>query len=155
MPQQINQYGISQQNANQFSQMQPNYMQPQPGQLPMSQPFSNTISNSIVWTETEEEGKNWMVGPNNRVFIFVGDNKVLYIKEKNSDGRPLKTEIYDLTKRQVIEEGESIDLSGYVRKEDVQSMIDDAVNKALAENNRNIQNNRNNYRKHPNGGNEQ
>lgn len=117
-----------------------------PAQInPVAQAFTNTISNSIVWVETEDEAKTWMVGPNNRVFVFVGDNKTLYIKEKNSDGRPLKTEIYDLDKRKVIEEG-TPDLSGYVKKEDVQSMIDAAVSKALSESNknrnRNFQNNR-------------
>ena len=59
----------------------------------------------------------------------------VYFKEKNADGRPLKTEIYDLDKRQVIEEGYSIDLSGYVKKEDVSKMISDAVAAALAEKN--------------------
>lgn len=127
---------------------------PNPAQMsPATQAFSSTISNSIVWVETEDEAKTWMVGPNNRVFVFVGDNKVLYVKEKNSDGRPLKTEIYDLDKRQTIEEGTSVDLSGYVKKDDVQSMIDAAVAKALAESNknrnRNFQN-RKNYNR--NGG---
>lgn len=122
-----------------------------------NQPFTNTITNSIVWVETEEEGKTWMVGPNNRVFIFIGDNKSLYIKEKNSDGRPLKTEIYDLNKRQVIEEGASVDLSGYVRKDDVSKMISEAVAAALAENEKNRrnyrnQNHRNSYNR--NGGEE-
>lgn len=115
----------------------------------------NAILNSIVWTETEEEAKTWMVGPNNRVFVFVGNNEVLYIKEKNSDGRPLKTEIYDLNKRQIIEEGGSIDLTGYVKKDDVQSMIDAAVAKALAESNKNRNRNFQNHRNfNRNGGNE-
>lgn len=144
---QINPMGISQQNANQFMAVPQNYGAASPVNNGQGQPFVNTISNSIVWTETEDEAKNWMVGPNNRVFVFVGDNKTLYIKEKNSDGRPLKTEIYDLNKRQVIEEGNPIDLSGYVKIDDVQSMIDNAVQKALSENrrnnNRNFQNRRN------------
>lgn len=123
---------------------------------PVNQMFSNTISNSIVWVETEDEAKTWMVGPNNRVFVFVGDNQTLYVKEKNSDGRPLKTEIYDLNKRQTIEEGTSVDLTNYVKKDDVQSMIDAAVAKALAENNKN-KNFKNNYRNknYRNGGNEE
>lgn len=120
-----------------------------------NQPFTNSIVNSIVWVETEEEAKTWMVGPNNRVFVFVGDNQVLYVKEKNSDGRPLKTEIYDLTKRQVIEGGDSVDLNEYVRKEDVSKMISDAVAAAMAErdNQRRYYKNQNgrNYR---NGGND-
>jgi hypothetical protein len=126
-----------------------------PNPVPMSpanQAFSNTISNSIVWVETEDEAKNWMVGPNNRVFVFVGDNEILYVKEKNSDGRPLKTEIYDLNKRQVIEEGSQVDLSGYVKKEDVQAMIDAAVSRAVSESrnkNKNFQNHKNSNR---NGG---
>lgn len=120
-----------------------------------NQPFTNSIVNSIVWVETEEEAKTWMVGPNNRVFVFVGDNQVLYVKEKNSDGRPLKTEIYDLTKRQIIEGGDSVDLNEYVRKEDVSKMISDAVAAAMAErdNQRRYYKNQNgrNYR---NGGND-
>lgn len=99
---------------------------------PANQVFTNQIQNSIVWVETEEEAKTWMVGPNNRVFIFVKDNEVLYIKEKNSDGRPLKTEIYDLSKRQIIDNNTSIDLGNYVKKEDVQKMIDAAVAKAIS-----------------------
>ena len=148
------QYNAYQQQSS-FNQLPQQIGQPMPPvQAPLSQAIPNTISNSIVWVETEDEARNWMVGPNNRVFVFVGDNKILYIKEKNSDGRPLKTEVYDLDKRQTIEEGASVDLTGYVRKEDVQSMIDDAVNKALGENrrNKNYQNHRNFNR---NGGNEQ
>ena len=128
-----------------------------PNPVQMNSPTQpNAILNSIVWTETEEEAKTWMVGPNNRVFVFVGNNEVLYIKEKNSDGRPLKTEIYDLNKRQIIEEGGSVDLSGYVKKDDVQSMIDAAVAKALAENNKNRNRNFQNHRNfNRNGGNEE
>lgn len=99
---------------------------------PANQVFTNQIQNSIVWVETEEEAKTWMVGPNNRVFIFVKDNEVLYIKEKNSDGRPLKTEIYDLSKRQILDNNTSIDLGNYVKKDDVQKMIDAAVAKAIS-----------------------
>lgn len=125
---------------------------PNPVQMsPANQVFSNTITNSIVWVETEDEAKNWMVGPNNRVFIFVGDNIALYVKEKNSDGRPLKTEIYDLDKRQIFEEGSQVDLSGYVKKEDVQAMIDGAVSKALSEA-RNKNNNFQNHRKNRSNG---
>ena len=127
---------------------------PNPIQMaPATQAFSNAISNSIVWVETEDEAKTWMVGPNNRVFVFVGDNKVLYVKEKNSDGRPLKTEIYDLDKRPTIEEGTSVDLTGYVKKDDVQAMLDAAVAKAVAESNKNRNKNfqnRKNYNR--NGG---
>lgn len=99
---------------------------------PANQAFLNQIQNSIVWVETEEEAKTWMVGPNNRVFIFVKDNEVLYIKKKDSDGRPLKTEIYDLSKRQTLDDSTSIDLGNYVKKDDVQKMIDSAVEKALS-----------------------
>lgn len=143
------------QPQNSLNQTFPQISQPMPPvQAPLNPAIPNTITNSIVWVEKEDEGKNWMVGPNNRVFIFVGDNEVLYIKEKNSDGRPLKTEVYDLSKRQVIEEGTPVDLTGYVRKDDVQAMIDDAVNKALNENrrNKNYQNHRNFNR---NGGDDQ
>ena len=150
----MNQYNTQLPNNYNFntspSSAVPNYNTMQPA---TNQPFTNTITNSIVWVETEEEAKTWMVGPNNRVFVFVGDNLSLYVKEKNSDGRPLKTEIYDLTKRQVIEEGESVDLSKYVKKEDVSKMIEEAVASALEENRRknyrNNQNRRNSYR---NGG---
>lgn len=150
----MNQYNTQLPNNYSFntspSSAVPNYNTMQPA---TNQPFTNTITNSIVWVETEEEAKTWMVGPNNRVFVFVGDNLSLYVKEKNSDGRPLKTEIYDLTKRQVIEEGESVDLSKYVKKEDVSKMIEEAVSSALEENRRknyrNNQNRRNSYR---NGG---
>ena len=100
----MNQYNTQLPNNYSFntspSSAVPNYNTMQPA---TNQPFTNTITNSIVWVETEEEAKTWMVGPNNRVFVFVGDNLSLYVKEKNSDGRPLKTEIYYLTKRQVIE----------------------------------------------------
>lgn len=99
---------------------------------PANQAYINQIQNSIVWVETEEEAKTWMVGPNNRVFIFVKDNEVLYIKKKDADGRPLKTEIYDLSKRQILDDGASIDLGNYVKKEDVSKMIDAAVEKAIS-----------------------
>lgn len=148
----INQYGN--QVYSSIGQNGPSIgVNPNPIQMaPANQAFTNTISNSIVWVETEDEAKTWMVGPNNRVFAFVGNNDVLYVKEKNSDGRPLKTEIYDLSKRQVVDDSQ-VDLSGYVKKEDVQSMIDAAVAKAVSEtrnkNNKNFQNHRNNNR---NGG---
>lgn len=142
-------------------QMNPYQQNPQSYSTPQqatNQPFTNSIMNSIVWVETEEEAKTWMVGPNNRVFVFVGDNQVLYVKEKNSDGRPLKTEIYDLTKRQVIEGGDTVDLKDYVRKEDVSKMISDAVAAAMAERDNQSQRryyNRNqNGRNYRNGGNE-
>ena len=156
----INQYGnqyYQQQGQNQNGPSSP--VGPYSGQnqiSPLNQVFSNTITNSIVWVETEDEAKTWMVGPNNRVFIFVGDNEVLYVKEKNSDGRPLKTEIYDLSKRQMVEEGLGIELKEYVRKEDVQKMIDEAVAKATEnqrnKNGRNFQNHSKNYKNNRDGG---
>lgn len=146
------------QMGQQSNPYQPNPQSYSTPQQATNQPFTNSIMNSIVWVETEEEAKTWMVGPNNRVFVFVGDNQVLYVKEKNSDGRPLKTEIYDLTKRQVIEGGDTVDLKDYVRKEDVSKMISDAVAAAMAERDNQSQRryyNRNqNGRNYRNGGNE-
>ena len=125
--------------ANQFNNQ---YVPNATTQLPTA------ITNTIVWVETEDEAKNWMVAPNNRVFIFVGDNNALYVKEKNSDGRPLKTEIYDLERRNIIEESSQVDLTNYVRKDDVALMIEDAVNRALKQNKRRYYN----KRKTPNEG---
>lgn len=60
-----------------------------------------------------------------------GDSPVMFIKSADSLGRARAPEIYDLVKRNSQIQQPQIDMSQYVKRSDLESMVQEMVNKAL------------------------
>ena len=102
-------------------------------QMQPQQP-SNTAG--FVWVQGEAAAKAYPVAPGNSVLLMDSEAPVLYMKSTDASGRPLPMETYDLVKRENIVAQQpvkqpQIDLSEYVKMSDLETMVNDLVNKAL------------------------
>ena len=108
------------------------------------QPVQNnqpTGNQGFVWVQGEAGAKAYPVAAGNSVLLMDSESPVLYMKSTDISGRPLPIETYDLVKREerpVIPQAPvqqvqqpPIDLSQYVKKDDLESMVQEFVNKAL------------------------
>ena len=156
----MNQYSQAQMPVQNYQQptnvsYAPNYGQIQP-QMNYSQGNSAT---GINWVQGRAGANSFYVAPGQSALLMDSEDSVLYVKSVDMTGRPLPLEVYELVKRDsvidapqisqkaqynqsgnnvpnVMSSGASephVDLSEYVKKSDVEKMIADAVNKALAE----------------------
>lgn len=107
-------------------------VQAQPYQQP--QPSTN---NGFVWVQGEAGAKAYPVGSGNTVLLMDSENPVLYIKSTDNSGRPFPMETYDLVKRENSPGGnfekQSVDLSAYVKKTEINEMLESMVQKAVDE----------------------
>lgn len=92
-------------------------------------------SANFIWVQGEAAAKSYPVAPGGSVLLMDSENPVLYAKSVDTNGRPLPLEIYDLVKREEAQkaESESVDLSSYVTKDELASMISKEVEKAISE----------------------
>ena len=102
-------------------------------QVPQApQPMSNTMVLYLTHGPSGEVATA-QVSPGNRLLFMDLDNPVVYAKATDLSGQPLPLEIYDLVKRedQKVSQTPQIDLSEYVKKSDLETMVSTLVNKAL------------------------
>ncbi len=95
----------------------------------------------FVWVQGEAGAKAYPVAAGNSVLLMDSENPVLYMKSTDISGRPLPIETYDLVKREerpVIPQAPvqqaqqpQIDMSQYVTINDLESKVEELVNKAL------------------------
>lgn len=88
-------------------------------------------ASSFVWVQGEAGAKAYPVAAGNRVALFDSENPVVYIKATDAYGKPAEMEVYDLVKRNIVEESptEAVD---FVKREEIESMVRSEVEKALA-----------------------
>ena len=100
---------------------------------PVLTPTPPTPSSSFVWVQGEAGAKSYPVAPGNRVALFDSENPVVYIKSTDSTGRPSNMEIYDLVKRteQTNATTETVDLSSYVTRDEIESILSALVSKEV------------------------
>ena len=131
-------YGTTPLNWN---PVQPQYYQNQPQTM---QPLQNqqSASNGFVWVQGEAGAKAYPVAAGNSVLLMDSENPVLYMKSTDSSGKPLPIEIYDLVKREPVsyqpipqapvqQKMPDIDLSNYVKNEDLEAKVMELIDKAL------------------------
>ena len=95
----------------------------------------------FVWVQGEAGAKAYPVAAGNSVLLMDSESPVLYMKSTDISGRPLPIETYDLVKREerpVIPQAPAqqvqqpqIDLSQYVKMSDLETKVEELVNKAL------------------------
>lgn len=123
-----------------------NYNTAVPMQQPMyQQPNQNQNMNSntgFVWVQGEAGAKAYPVAAGNSVLLMDSEAPVLYMKSTDSSGRPLPIETYDLVKREPVsyqqipqapvqQKMPDIDLSNYVKNEDLEAKVMELIDKAL------------------------
>lgn len=150
----MNQYSQAQMPVQNY-QMTPQ----QQVQMPMQNYSQSPSSTGINWVQGRAGANGFYVAPGQSALLMDSEESVLYVKSVDMTGRPLPLEVYDLVKRDSVIDApqisqkaqynqsgnnlpnvqssmaseQHVDLSEYVKKSDVEKMIADAVNKALAE----------------------
>lgn len=124
-------YNNSYNNPDYYSQMQQQLQQQQAQLQQMQHQYQRTI---IDFIQGEAAGDVYPVNNGQKVILFDIDNPYLYQKERDTNG------VLTKKKFRLIEEKEPepvktepIDLTKYVKVEDVDQMIADAVDKKMAE----------------------
>ena len=106
---------------------------PMPQQIQYQQPSNN---GGFVWVQGEAAAKAYPVAAGNSVLLMDSEAPILYMKSTDVSGRPLPMETYDLVKRENVVAQQQpkqpqIDLSEYVKMSELESVVNDLVNKAL------------------------
>lgn len=97
-------------------------------------------NNSIVWVQGEEGAKAYPIAPGNTVLLMDSESPVIYLKRADLSGRPMQMEIYDMVRRdpnQTSNNEQMIDLSGYVKMEELDNLIEEKVKKFINKNKQN------------------
>lgn len=97
-------------------------------------------NNSIVWVQGEEGAKAYPIAPGNTVLLMDSESPVIYLKRADLSGRPMQMEIYDMVRRdpdQTPNNEQMIDLSGYVKMEELDNLIEEKVKKFINKNKQN------------------
>lgn len=99
---------------------------------PVGQPMTNNQSSSFVWVQGEAGAKAYPVAAGNRVALFDSENPVVYLKATDAYGKPQDMEVYDLVKRQVVEEVKE-PLKEFLTKDEIGKLVKAEVDKAISE----------------------
>jgi hypothetical protein len=105
------------------------------------------------WVQGEPAARAYNTAPGMLTLLMDSDQPVLYVKMTDQSGRPQPLEVYDLVKRETYQQQipqwsgnnqtqkEYIqqDLSEYVKKDELQQMVSDAVVKAMQNQNGSMQ----------------
>ena len=99
----------------------PNYTNPIQPTIPTTTPTTTptyTNGGNLYFVGSEDEAKNWIVGPNQTVYLLDRNNARLYIKtvEKNGMAEPL--EVFTLGSQEIKEEP----TVEYATKEDLEKV---------------------------------
>lgn len=115
---------------------QPQYYQNYTGYQPYPQPViqqpSQTIQNQIlVWVQSEEEAIKYPLSTGQSIFLMNQNADYLYMKSVDQLGKTtfIKKKLIDETERKASEN--EIDLSEYMRREDVENLINEVIQKEV------------------------
>ena len=115
---------------------QPQYYQSYAGYQPYPQTViqqpTQTIQNQIlVWVQSEEEAVKYPLTTGQSIFLMNQNENYLYMKSVDQLGKTtfIKKKLLDETERNTNEK--EIDLTPYIRKEEVEVMIRDIIQKEV------------------------
>ena len=97
-------------------------------------PSTYSPSLTMFWVNGESEAYSFPVSPGQSILMMDRNSMTIYSKSLDASGT-VSFEIHDLVKREPAPVPEPVDLSGYVKADDLDSIIDKAVNKALSKRN--------------------
>ena len=113
---------------NYQSYYQPYMAYQQPIQQPIQQ--QQTPSNQILaWVQSEEEARNFPLTTGQSIFLMNQNDNYIYMKSVDQLGKT------SFLKKRLVDESDNqesnIDLSGYIRKEEIDNIIMDIVQKEV------------------------
>ena len=111
--------------VNTYATQQQAFVQPQYQQ-------QYQLNSGFQWVQGEAAAKAYHVEPGQTILLMDSDNPVLYYKSTDSSGRPIPMIVYDLVERKQsatdsVEEKMNIDLSEYIRRDEIEEIILNAV----------------------------
>ena len=111
--------------VNAYATQQQAFVQPQYQQ-------QYQLNSGFQWVQGEAAAKAYHVEPGQTILLMDSDNPVLYYKSTDSSGRPIPMIVYDLVERKQsatdsVEEKMNIDLSEYIRRDEIEEIILNAV----------------------------
>lgn len=114
-------------NTQAYPQYYPNYYQ-QP--MPVVQQPAQTIQNQVlVWVQNEEEANKFPLSAGQSIFLMDQHDNYLYMKSVDQLGKTT------FIKKRLIDESDTqepkIDLSGYIRKEELEAMITEMIQREV------------------------
>lgn len=116
----------------------------QPVQNYGMQPYQSApqqIQTSMAFVNGSIEGRAYPVAPGNRVYLFDTDGRTFYVKGVDFNGMPLPFKTYDYTEtveQQLPMQSQSydgqptVDMSNYIRRDEVENMIAQEVERRMA-----------------------
>ncbi len=107
----------------------PNY-QPYPQPMPVYQQPVQTVQNQILtWVKDEKEAHDYPLSAGQSIFLMNQAEDYLYAKTCDQLGKTT------FIKKRLIDESDNqenkIDLSGYIRKEELEAMITDMIQREV------------------------
>lgn len=112
---------------------QPQYYQNftgyQPYPQPVAQPPAQIQNQILTWVQSEEEGIKYPLSAGQSIFLMNQNENYLYMKSVDQLGKTT------FIKKRLIDETDNkepaIDLSEYIRKDDVETIIRDIIQKEV------------------------
>lgn len=107
-------------------QAYPQYYQQYPQPVQYVQPMQNQI---LAWVQSEEEAYKFPLSAGQSIFLMNQNENYLYMKAVDQLGKTT------FIKKRLIDESDNqepkVDLSGYIRKEELDSMITDIIQREV------------------------
>lgn len=123
-------------NQTPVAPYQQSYSMTVPTQTP--QPTSMNIQpNTFVWVSGEQAARSYPIAPGATVLMMDSEAQTFYIKKADSSGRPFPLEIYDFAPRAMQQQAAPQAESNFVKMEDIDRIVEEKVNAALANRNKN------------------
>lgn len=114
---------------NYYGNYYPNYpYQQYPMQQPITQPVQQTQNQILAWIKDEKEAIDFPLSAGQSIFLMSQTEPYLYMKSIDQLGKPtfLKKRLVDESENQ-----EKVDLRDYIRKEEIEDLITDMIQKEV------------------------
>ena len=116
-------------------------VQPQPQPQPPMQPMQPSNPNVYDWVQGDNAAKAYPLGAGQSIILIDADNPFMFQKSTDITGKPQQLKYFSLN--EISEEEykayfngktnpqEKVDLSAYVRKDEIEKIVSDATAKAI------------------------
>lgn len=84
----------------------------------------------VIWVQGSQAALSYQLAPLEKVFFMDCEEPVLYVREADQTGKPLPMETYDLVKHENAEAA-PVDMSQYMKRSDIEQMIQEEINKRM------------------------
>lgn len=111
---------------NYYGNYYPNY--PYPMQQPITQPVQQPQNQILAWIKDEKEAIDFPLSAGQSIFLMSQTEPYLYMKSIDQLGKPtfLKKRLVDESENQ-----EKVDLRNYIRKEEIEDLITDIIQREI------------------------